>query len=631
MIEILLMVLLLLVTYGMGAPTLRLLRVDHCSKSMILLLSIGLGFGIIAYVVFFLGILGLLYVRTAYILLAVLLIGAFPNVKRILSKLYKDRSAVFNLSLSRLGIVTTLILVGYIVVNLIADLAPPANGDTLAGYLAVPKIWVQNHKVVEIPYLVYAYLPSNIPMLSTLGLLLKSDLLSQLISGFLMGILAMATIYSFAREGFSRETSLTAAAIFYATPVVSWLSHSAKVDLGWTFFELLAIYTFFNFFSARGKETTKWALLSGIFCGFSMGTKYASFSAIIIALGIIIKILVIDKKELGRTLKVLAHFLIPAVLIASPWYIRNYLFTGNPVYPVFTFDLAGKGCNQSSRIIEYFTIFWHMSMIHMSKGMSQPAGPIFIAFTPCLLLLRKINYRIKFMLIYSLAFSILWYSQVQFTRHFLPALALLAIVAAYSIYRLMDSNALLRRFVPLVLVGMLSINVVTTVGHVGVKGILFVFGGESRETFLSRAFSKGKWVTHENYEMIKYINTKTDKSVRILVFGSLHPYYIERDYIGYYWYKPGYFGDTEISREKDIDKLMVELKRKKITHVFVNPFKFVKVHTGYSWEKIELDGDPFPAFREAFGNTAIFSDESRGKYLKLVFSYDGQYLYKIRY
>ena len=94
MIEILLMLLLLLVAYRIDAPILRLFKVNCSSTEMGFLLSVGLGFGIIAYTVFFLGIIGLLYTKTAYILLGTLLITAFPNTKRILIGLLRNRSKI---------------------------------------------------------------------------------------------------------------------------------------------------------------------------------------------------------------------------------------------------------------------------------------------------------------------------------------------------------------------------------------------------------------------------------------------------------------------------------------------------------------------------------------------------------
>jgi hypothetical protein len=630
MIEFLLLVLLVIGAHGLGAPILELLGLSHISKMIFFLISLGLGFGVMAALVFVLGLIGLLYAEVAYIAVTLALIVSLIRIKKYVQMYFKTKKTGSGWELSGFMVIIILVLIGHIVANFMADLDPPTNGDTLMGYLAVPKIWINNHRLVEIPYLGFSYLPSNIQLLSTLGMLLKNDILSQLISGFLMGILAAAVVYAAAKEFFSREVGVVAAAIFYATPVVSWLSHSAKVDLGWLFFELLAIYCFVNFLKAKGNMSLKWALLSGIFCGLSAGTKYSVFSSVIITFVMIIKVVIIDGGKYGEKLRILVFFLIPVLLMASPWYIKNYVSTGNPLYPMFTgMGFGDKSGNYGSGIFGYLTFFWPMSLTRMSKGMSMPAGPVFLAFVPCVFLMGKINPKIKFILLYCFVFSLLWYSQVRYTRHFLPALALLSVVAAYSVCCMRGHKGILRKFVSLILFVMLSSNFVASLDNIGLKGLFFVLGGESRDKFLSRVFAKEKCTTHANYEMIKYMNTQTDKHARILAFGHPHAYYIERDYIGLYLCNEDYLGGINIYKESDVHKTFLALKKKKFTHVFLNPFVAVKTKNGYSWKILNTEKNPFVAFRKAFGDIPLFTDESKERYLRTVFSCHGQYLYKI--
>jgi hypothetical protein len=176
---------------------------------------------------------------------------------------------------------------------------------------------------------------------------------------------------------------------------------------------------------------------------------------------------------------------------------------------------------------------------------------------------------------------------------------------------------------------MLSSNFVASLDNIGLKGLFFVLGGESRDKFLSRVFAKEKCTTHANYEMIKYMNTQTDKHARILAFGHPHAYYIERDYIGLYLCNEDYLGGINIYKESDVHKTFLALKKKKFTHVFLNPFVAVKTKNGYSWKILNTEKNPFVAFRKAFGDIPLFTDESKERYLRTVFSCHGQYLYKI--
>jgi len=629
MIELLWTALLLLLSYGIGAYILRLFKLD-LSRSEDFIFSAGLGFGAIAYMMFFIGISGFLCTRVAYGLILILLIATFANIKRILVNLPKTK---FNFRLSHFGTIIGLILLAHIIVNLVADMGPPMNGDTLGVYLAIPKIWAQQHRITGIPHLNATYLPSTVQMLSTLGLLLRNGILSQMVSGFLMSILAVSVVYLLARRWFSREISLTAACIFYSTDVINCLAYSAKVDLGWVFFELLAIFAFLSFIFEKNKKEEKWLLLSAAFLGLSLATKYSAYSIPIIAVGAIIKFIFFDKKPIGSTGKALAKFFIIISAVASAWYIRNYILTGNPAYPLFTEAAPfGMKCapNQASGVLGYFTVFWHMCLQPMSEKMSHPAGPVFLGFIPCLLFLKKIDKRIKLMLIYSFMFSIIWYTQLQRTRHFLPALALLSIAAAYAIYRLKDFSRLLNRFIGIILIIILLFSLIVTLKHniLTYNPIPFVLGRETKEEFLSRSLSK--FTTHADYEIIKYINENTNKSARVLIIPYGHGYYIDRDVLD----------GWQIVGIKDVDEIRDFMHKQKISHILINPFKKKTIvpaclgapNTRYLRQE-GVVSDAFLLFKDVFsgwfGETAIFSNEFR-KDLKLILSHNGQYLYEVK-
>jgi hypothetical protein len=70
--------------------------------------------------------------------------------------------------------------------------------------------------------------------------------------------------------------------------------------------------------------------------GLLIGTKY---SGILLALGLLI--LYIKKINLFLNFKRLMILIIPIIIFGLSWYIRNYIITGNPVYPVPFFGFNG--------------------------------------------------------------------------------------------------------------------------------------------------------------------------------------------------------------------------------------------------------------------------------------------------
>lgn len=200
----------------------------------------------------------------------------------------------------------------------------------------------------------------------------------------------------------------------------------------------------------------------------------------------------------------------------------------------------------------------------------------------------------------------------------------LSIVAAYTIYRLMDTGQHLKRYVSIVLILMLGFNLLCTIKRniISVHPIAYAFGLENRDQFLERAFDGIKNAqTHVNYRMFSCVNQHTEKSARILGIGTIAGYYVDRPLI---W-------DREMFREKDVMRLVQELREAKINYILFNPTKGIKVGKVTKWNKPKQGEDIYAYFREKWGNHAIFSYEFREHFLKLVNSHNGQFLYKIRF
>ena len=68
-----------------------------------------------------------------------------------------------------------------------------------------------------------------------------------------------------------------------------------------------------------------------------MGVKYTSFILPLLLLAWLILSEWRQRRELWRDG---LRFILPAVLVAAPWYLRNWVWTGNPFYP---FLFGGRG------------------------------------------------------------------------------------------------------------------------------------------------------------------------------------------------------------------------------------------------------------------------------------------------
>lgn len=70
--------------------------------------------------------------------------------------------------------------------------------------------------------------------------------------------------------------------------------------------------------------------------GFAMGLKYTSFICPVTLIALIAWDTVRQRGLFKQTSGQVMLFSVVALVVASPWYLRNLAFTGNPVYPFAT-------------------------------------------------------------------------------------------------------------------------------------------------------------------------------------------------------------------------------------------------------------------------------------------------------
>ena len=157
--------------------------------------------------------------------------------------------------------------------------------------------------IVVVDYAMGSIYPQNGQLISTMGLLLKDQVLGQLLVSWMMGLLCILTIYSIGRFLFNRQTALIGVLIWYGTYSVAFLAQSAKIDLTWAAFDLLALFVFMQwYFADSSHKNIKWLVLSGLFLGIAGGVKQVSiFTIILFILGITFRLFNNNKETIFFT------------------------------------------------------------------------------------------------------------------------------------------------------------------------------------------------------------------------------------------------------------------------------------------------------------------------------------------
>jgi hypothetical protein len=263
-------------------------------------------------------------------------------------------------------------------------------------------------------------------------------------------------------------------------------------------------------------------------------------------------------------------FFVITAFVASPWYLKNYLQTGNPFYPLFgsffkslhhhpVLEVAGQHTIQKTKQINFFKMrevmygesFWEtllipIRMFFQGKDNSYQyfqgsLNPILIVFFPFILLSRRFG-KDKFIFVIFTIFFIIaaYFLTAKQIRYILPVLPFLGIIAVMGIKDLLDKlgektlflslrfgekiKSTAKIFVFTSVAILLMLNFVYLKNRIEtINPLPYVVGKETRDAFLKRHLL--------HYDAVKFINeTLPDNAVVFTMFLGRRGYYLNRDY-----------------------------------------------------------------------------------------------------
>jgi hypothetical protein len=450
----------------------------------------------------------------------------------------------------------------------ILNLTPPISRDALIHHLAVPKLWLKHGRIYEIPWANYAYYPMNIDLLYALCLYFNNDIAPKFIHlafGFGTGLM----IYLYLKPKYSRNWGLLGMVIFISTPIVIWLSTTAYVDLGMTFFITASVMAFIKWRDSEYKSI-KWFLLSGLAMGIAVGSKYNALIAAFILNMLLMLSAVRDTHKQKAALWYGILFFAITAFVASPWYLKNYLQTGNPFYPLFggffkslhhhTVQSTAYGhAVQKTQHVGFFkmrevmygesiweTLLIPIRMFFQGKDNSYQyfqgiLNPILIIFSPFILFKKRYRKdQIVFVIFTVFFIAIAFFLTAKQVRYILPVLPFLAVVAVMGIKNILDYlgeknhlsslrfgsqiKSMARLFVFASVAILLIFNFIYLKNRIEtINPFPYVFGKENREAFLKHHLL--------HYGAVEYINSNLPMNAEIFtMFLGRRGYYFDRDY-----------------------------------------------------------------------------------------------------
>jgi hypothetical protein len=525
---------------GIGERLLALLGIQSASDGERLVLAGALGLGALAYGFLALGLIGLLRAPAIIVMVTFSSIAAWPSLRHYPMYWRKLWSALERQDF--FGRIAITLVVAMLVLVLLRGLAPVIDYDGLMYHLVVPRDYWEAGRISPYPGESHGNFPLTVDLLYIPAVILGLESAAKLIHlGF--GVLMGLGVYAAAKRvlGLTRGGWL-AVFVLATTPVLGTVGGYAYTDMGWALFAFLSVFALLRW---REEGKRRWLVLGGVFVGLCLGSKYLGLPVLGV-LGLVVLVQsgllrsgnrgLLDRKSWERMLTDGLIFGVVAIAVASPWYVKNWLWLGNPFYPLWfggrnwdayqAVNLAHLGTRYGPRdgLLGVLLLPWDLFVRSIGHFGSIPFAfpPPPSLLLPLYLLIRRRGTVNLILLIAALRF-VTWAVSARNARFLMDIFPLLSIAVAYLLMELSR-----RHLFQLMLQGVLFLLLVANL--VWQSALFFqedpipvVLGVESREEYL---------VDHNDppYRAIRFINRLPPDS-KVFFVGGGQSYYVTTDHV----------------------------------------------------------------------------------------------------
>lgn len=578
-----------LIVSGVGRFCLTSLTIRLASRAEGFYLSAGIGLTVSGYVVFLLGVTGSLHPSSIWLLLISLVLLSVAGWTRPIEispappfrRSRWDRSAAF-------------VLCVLLAACLLMTLTPETQKDALIYHLAVPKLYLHHHGFYFIPGNIFAGYPLLGEMQYVLGLFLAGDILAKMMH-FSVLCATLCGIGLFCRfvlraHAFPALSML----IFLSIPSVFAVSHAAYNDLFVAFFTLAALYSFFRWSELR---LLSWLILCGIFSGSAAACKYTAL--LVTPLGILGILWYARRWKIKdpEALRLLILYTAAAFAAGAPFYLKNWIVLGNPLYPFFYGIFGGRGWDSEQahlyeiflqnlgmgrNFLDYLILPFNLSLRAKMDGIEFDGvlGPIFLLTLPFLAGLHRWETPIRLLMAYALLTFLFWAFSAQQIRYLIPLLATLAIVTGALLTRYKERKPIFVLLLCLIAGSFIYNGYHIINDFMSIRPLRVAVGIECRDDFLTR--------TVPTYPMYRFVNRNLPLDSKVfLVYMKNYTFLCDRE-----CYSDAMFEEHTLlqilRKESSTEGIRNRFKELGFSHILYNNFFLLGQPSALSDDKKKL-------------------------------------------
>ena len=491
-----------------------------------------------------------------------------------------------------------LLFLVFVLISLIVvlDCVPPVSKDALTHHLAIPKLYLKHGGIYEIPFVPFSYFPMNLDLLYLIPLYFDNDIVPKFIH-FTFGLLTACLIFNYLKRRVNNVYALIGGLFFLSIPIIVKLSINVYVDLGLIFFSTASLLLLLKWI--EDGFPLKFLILSAFFCGLAVGTKYNGLVTLFL-LTVFVPFLYSRyqqgmKHSFYKPAGYGILFLFIAFIFFSPWIIRNYLWTSNPIFPLYDhwFNPQDAVDKQTIGLFAFRSLFYHETWWQMALlpirifFQGQDGNPQYFdgRLNPFLFFLlffafygiKKDSAIIRNEKTIMLTFVVLFFAFAFFSsslriRYISPVIPPLVILSIFGCRKMIEA---IRKFNPRSArsIGLAIIFVILSFAlWLNANYILHQYKYVNPFNYLDGTLTRDEYIEKYRFEYptLRYINKNLPEDTRILfIFLGNRGYYCNREYIF------DMNNNRSILRQflkmsDSTEDLLLRLKRIEITHLLIS-------------------------------------------------------------
>ena len=536
------------------------------SKLDRLVLTLLAGFGFLGTILFCVG--QVWFSRSAILLVLFLgvLLGCGPLARA-------GRECWPALGRIRFPIFPAIIIFSVLLMIAVGGLAVPTgdmNNDSIAYHYLGPKVWLREGVIRPVPDEVMTYFPVVVE--TQYGALMSVG--GGRAPGFFAVVslaLILLTAASLAiRLGLDTSGAWWAAALIAAMPAVYRGAYGGFLDALLAGFVLAAARMAFD-----AEQPGHYALF-GIFCGISMGTKYTGIIAwpLLIFCSFLVSVWAYRRRR-ATVLMSLGISCATAIALASPFYLRNWILYGCPIYPpppvlLHFFTVKNMlptvlqellkverktGHGMGGGLMDFFLLPFNLTYHTANFRGAGGIGLVPWALGPFGMIARRRDAFAKGLLLFAVLQVAAWFVTAQESRFLIPIYvigAIFGVIGWQYTARSVSRNA-----------RALSAVVIAISILYGLDMIIPDRVEDVHATLSSSFEAKRRYEETPRFASFDYINREPSVKKVLILNDGISAYFIDKSYI-----KPfGRWGEQTLPGASDVPKVMAQLASLHVTHI----------------------------------------------------------------